>query len=269
MTKPFTFSRIYNWIVRNGTFFFKFLSYSKISTISYTLHLPLIWLHLVRDVPLYVEKRWVRCPDICLVDEIYLKKVYNLVPSFEPTGPTTLVDCGANTGFFALNYLKKNCNIIAIEPELKNVETLKNNLAGYSKLTVIPKGLMQTCGKAKLRIAESVTNSIITSDTPTHSHYEEVEIDVINLDSLSSIVPKDDNVLLKIDVEGAEVDVLRGGTEFIKKHSPKIVIETHSPELEKEVNSILTAHAYSKVHSFDLTEGGHAKVLYYEITGKL
>jgi len=35
--------------------------------------------------------------------------------------------------------------------------------------------------------------------------------------------------VIKVDIEGAEVDFLRGGLRTLKKHKPSLFIETHNP----------------------------------------
>jgi hypothetical protein len=49
---------------------------------------------------------------------------------------------------------------------------------------------------------------------------------------------------VKIDVEGAEADVLRGSQVLLSKYRPALVIETHSPQLEQVCQEILVAHGY-------------------------
>ncbi len=45
--------------------------------------------------------------------------------------------------------------------------------------------------------------------------------------------------LLKIDIEGFELDVLDEAIKTIKKYHPKIIIETHSRALEKQTKEFL------------------------------
>jgi methyltransferase, FkbM family len=51
--------------------------------------------------------------------------------------------------------------------------------------------------------------------------------------------------LIKIDVEGFELYVLRGAIETIKKNKPRIIIETQSKELRIRTNEILSSVGYS------------------------
>ena len=49
--------------------------------------------------------------------------------------------------------------------------------------------------------------------------------------------------LIKIDVEGGEVDVIEGGINLIEKHSPMIIVETDELNLKK-INEILAKFGY-------------------------
>ncbi len=54
--------------------------------------------------------------------------------------------------------------------------------------------------------------------------------------------------LLKIDVEGFEIEVLEGTIKTIKKYHPKIIIETHSRALEKQTKEFLSRLNYDLKH---------------------
>jgi hypothetical protein len=51
--------------------------------------------------------------------------------------------------------------------------------------------------------------------------------------------------LLKVDVEGAEGEVLRGATRLLREHRPHVLVETHSAELERECGDLLIAAGYA------------------------
>lgn len=51
--------------------------------------------------------------------------------------------------------------------------------------------------------------------------------------------------LLKIDVEGAELDVLRGGERVLQIHRPVVVCELHGSQCEDDVRAILSTYGYA------------------------
>ncbi len=55
---------------------------------------------------------------------------------------------------------------------------------------------------------------------------------------------KDSKVLIKVDVEGAEAIVLNGMSDLLKKNECRLIIETHSVQLEKHCIDFLGRHGY-------------------------
>ena len=50
--------------------------------------------------------------------------------------------------------------------------------------------------------------------------------------------------LLKIDVEGAERDVLNGASRILADEHPQVIVETHSADLEQSCAELLLEHGY-------------------------
>ena len=63
--------------------------------------------------------------------------------------------------------------------------------------------------------------------------HEIVEIDV-EIDTLDNVIPKDLKIdFIKIDVEGGEFDVMKGGRNIIEKYKPIIIFEFEKEAAEK------------------------------------
>jgi hypothetical protein len=60
--------------------------------------------------------------------------------------------------------------------------------------------------------------------------------------------------VIKIDAEGAEVDILHGAARLLREHRPRLLIEVHSQELEDECDRLLTQAGYQTtvVHNREL-----------------
>lgn len=57
------------------------------------------------------------------------------------------------------------------------------------------------------------------------------------------VIPRAD--VIKIDVEGAEAMVLKGGTDLLRSDRPRMFLEIHSRELARECNDLLEGLGYS------------------------
>jgi hypothetical protein len=49
---------------------------------------------------------------------------------------------------------------------------------------------------------------------------------------------------LKVDVDGAELEVLRGAEQLLREHGPAVVLETHAPDLEEACGALLAGAGY-------------------------
>jgi len=73
---------------------------------------------------------------------------------------------------------------------------------------------------------------------------EEIRVPITKLDTLLSEGGLPVPNLVKIDVEGAEIDVLDGATKTLKELTPKVFLEAHSRALANECTSRLRVYGY-------------------------
>jgi FkbM family methyltransferase len=146
----------------------------------------------------------------------------------------TCLDVGANVGAVALalaKYVGPSGKVYAFEPGPPNQQRLRNNF------TLNPGLLGRTelleCGVAdkpgELWWAEEHGNpgNALLSDKGTH------KIQVITLDAFLSSRQLDHVDFVKIDVEGMELQVMRGAAEVLRSFQPAVYFET----LPRYVNS--------------------------------
>lgn len=157
---------------------------------------------------------------------------------------SVFVDIGAHIGKYAVPVAKAlgECGlVVAIEPHPDNYGLLLRNI-DLNKLRNV----------VALRIAAWSSEEELTLFTGEYSTRHSVKKN----HGLGSIVVKAkplDNVLeeigvnrvdlIKIDVEGAEVEVLKGMSETMKRHHPVIVVEVWS-ENSKLVEEIVSQFGY-------------------------
>lgn len=139
-------------------------------------------------------------------------------------------DIGANVGFFSVIAAKLVGNtgkVYAFEPGKENAATVRHNveLNNFKWVEVIEKAVSHTSGTGQLLLAEySGGHALATADVPPDLTGE-VTVDLVSIDELieqQQIMPPN---FVKVDVEGAELDVLQGMRETIETHKPTIIYE--------------------------------------------
>ncbi|MBC8156285.1 MAG: FkbM family methyltransferase [Bacteroidetes bacterium] len=138
-------------------------------------------------------------------------------PFFKGFNPTLIVDVGANTGEFILNARAAfpNARLLAFEPHPDAIKTLQTTHRNDSHFVLQPVGLGSETGTATLYVPDFSPGSSIVAK-PTGEH-REVTIAIRQLDEFIDHIPSEGSVLIKIDVEGYELEVLRGGRAFLAK----------------------------------------------------
>ena len=130
-----------------------------------------------------------------------------------------MVDVGANIGRWARHFHTDYDQIFCYEPANYNFECLEKNVEHQTNIHVRNYGLGQTKHTASLSIAvQDHLGSTMAKPDP-NGDIEIQKLDDQNLPNLD---------LLKIDVEGFETEVLKGGQNIIKDQKPLIAIERHA-----------------------------------------
>jgi FkbM family methyltransferase len=139
----------------------------------------------------------------------------------------TFYDVGANAGFFTL--LGAKCvgasgRVISVEPLTRNIEMLEKHLSinGITNVRVVGKAISDHVGTACFSIEGHSTSKL--------SPEGQAKIEVTTLDALVDEIgfPPD---LVKVDIEGAEIDLLRGAKKVLEKFRPIIFLAVHSNEI--------------------------------------
>lgn len=146
--------------------------------------------------------------DQIVIDEIWKENVYEVNGGrFNIKGTT--VDLGANIGAFSILAANHGCKVLAVEPEPHNVSALINNINlnnMQDKITVAVVGVSDFNGITT--ISDNGGGSSIKDGSDTDS-----AINVITLDELFYQYDIDEVNVLKIDVEGSEVEIILGASK--------------------------------------------------------
>jgi FkbM family methyltransferase len=148
---------------------------------------------------------------------IWQTGVYDLAPSetiwrlLEP-GETAL-DVGANIGYFTSLMSARGCRVTSFEPHPAVFEELSRNSANWQGVTLVNVGLAETAGSAYLEVpAQFVTNRGMA------------KLGTSGLEIRTETLDDHPATFAKIDVEGFEAEVLRGGAKTIKRRQLRDIV---------------------------------------------
>ncbi len=148
----------------------------------------------------------------------------------------TFLDIGANAGIYSYHFKNKMKKIVAFEP-VKEILVSLENLKSRN-VEIHNCALSNNNDYLEIHIPvdkHGNTISYIASLEPRSENTIKRKIEVKMLDDFNY-----QNVsLIKIDVEGHELEVLKGGYETINKYKPHLVIEIEQRHLAYDMSKTL------------------------------
>lgn len=149
----------------------------------------------------------------------------------EPGG--TFIDIGANEGVYSLYAaarVGRKGRVVAVEPSPREIASLRANLSLNPRLhvSVVEAAVAETNGWADFHVAEFAhagQNALASLATGAIPIVEKRAVPTVALDTLVERLPGGKVDIVKIDVEGAELGVLRGAAETLRKSRPVFLLE--------------------------------------------
>lgn len=153
---------------------------------------------------------------------------YDLWPAFlrNDSNPWSLVDVGANVGDFvkAAANLRRFDSIYAFEPQPSCHDELVRSLKDLPRTTLIPAAVGRQEGSLDLHItANNRMASALPPDETVKAAYSSGDFDVsekitVPMVTLDTTIPHDLEIgLLKLDVQGFEIEVLAGASSTLRR----------------------------------------------------
>lgn len=151
-----------------------------------------------------------------------------VVDGLAPGG--VFLDVGANVGFFSLlaaRAVGATGSVHAIEPVPSNARQVEINAAanGFANISVVEAAASSTSGTTTLLLAEHPGGAVVASAGTPPDPAGSLEVRTVTVDELVRSGALRPPTVIKIDVEGAEVDALEGMVETLREHRPVVVCE--------------------------------------------
>lgn len=154
-----------------------------------------------------------------------------------------VLDIGANIGYMALAYavMLPGSRIQAFEPSPQNYGYLVSNTLNFPSIVPQSVGLHHERARCTLRMPSESQNARMNSSEYRNpgllSLYGEGEVisadvELLPLDEWVKGYDRRDRIgFIKIDVEGNELNVLRGAKAFLAQHGPAVEVEANPATL--------------------------------------
>lgn len=171
---------------------------------------------------------------------------------------SVILDIGANIGYTTLYYSfnEKVASVISFEPLRQNLKCLNSNLNGNKKTYVIPFAISSKASVMTFDIPDygiewnhGNTGLVSSVGLGRETKYRQTSISLSLDDALNFFKNLSKPIgYIKIDVEGAELEVLKGGLNLISYFKPIVQVEFNRKTLAvndaESIISLFVNHGY-------------------------
>lgn len=212
--------------------------------------------------------------DFQLYQQIFVENVFNfqaikeLIKKNEPV----VFDLGANCGFFTLRTLDffPKAKIYAFEPQKKVNEKFKETIKSNKLQDIISLEEFavgdRNCQSTFYENRSPISASLLKEKVSRRSIRKKYPVEIVSLNWFVEefSVPSPD--ILKIDVEGSELDVLKGSTDFLNDISI-LLIEVHPPICTADqIEGFLQSFGFERSKSLERSQNKDQDLVFVNCT---
>jgi FkbM family methyltransferase len=190
----------------------------------------------------------VRTSEVFIFHEIYESLQYDRHADFIPQRGWTVFDVGANIGVFTVLQARHGAKVYSFEPNPDSYGRLSRNVAANSLsecVRLFPTALGDKRGAGSLHVIGGGTTGGVVTSVEAGASPSGVAVPIATLDEIVATLPGLFIDLLKIDAEGSEAAILRGGEQTLGRVQ-RIMVEYHSRDLLHQVSEILVRNGFAQ-----------------------
>jgi FkbM family methyltransferase len=164
-------------------------------------------------------------------------------------------DIGANIGFFSVIAAKlvTSCgHVYAFEPVRENAACIRRNikLNNFSQISVLEKAVSNSVGEGEMLLTLHPGGHALSTVCTPPDLKSSFTVELVSIDDLlaqKKLLPPN---LVKIDVEGAELNVLKGMKQTIQQFKPIIIYEVDDgnekslKQKSQEIETFISSFGY-------------------------
>jgi FkbM family methyltransferase len=162
-----------------------------------------------------------------------------------------LFDIGANVGYYTIlgaRLVGSQGKVIAVEPVIRNLVYLYKHtlLNKASNVFIIPAACSDTSSLAAFSLGQDYSTGCLANHHQAGNTSERASflVPTITVDAIVQQLGSCPDVI-KVDVEGAELSVLKGAQVTLREAKPRVLLSTHSAALRLNCLEYLTELGYT------------------------
>jgi FkbM family methyltransferase len=178
-------------------------------------------------------------PDVGAIVQNLVRHEYGRLPV--GLAPRLIIDAGGYIGDVAIYFLNRypGSHVISLEPDLANLELARENLAPYGKrVRLVPAGLWSH--ETTQHIAGEFTGARLGDES-----HGGVPVTCTDVKSIVEESGHDAIDILKLDIEGAEEEVITKSSDGWLSRTKILIVEFHSTQITERCTRHLLAHGFA------------------------
>ncbi|OBJ54183.1 FkbM family methyltransferase [Mycobacterium sp. 1423905.2] len=188
------------------------------------------------------------------------------------TDGATVVDVGASWGLFTYHLahrVGKAGRVYSFEPHPDNAPMLRRLAASRAGVHFRQVAVSDTAGSAELIVPQHHNRQVTAQSSLAHGFdgqgvgVRRLHVPTVRLDD--EIGADTDVDFVKIDVEGHELSVLRGGSSLLRRCRPTILIEIEQRHLEVPIHDVFDAIQDLGYHLFSITGSALRPIAQFDV----
>lgn len=200
-----------------------------------------------------------------LIHDVYRSMVdheEDIVEQFSPKIGDIVIDVGAAFGFYTILASKRvgqHGRVVAIEPQPDNFEMLNKNIKLNKLANIVTLNYAVSSKKTTLKLYSTYST---VQERAGQSLQSYIEVRADTLDNLLLQADIGEVNWIKVDVEGAELEVLKGAVGIMSRSRDiALLVEVHSPDLVRPILEL--CELYKLRVEFEKTYGnGNSHLLF-------
>lgn len=169
-----------------------------------------------------------------------------------------LYDIGANVGFLTLigaSLVGPTGAVYAFEPVPENAASIARNarLNDYAYVNVLRYGVSDRAGRSRLHLAEHPGGAVLATAGRPPDLKGTIEVEVVTIDEVVATGGLRPPTVVKLDVEGAELHVLRGMIGTLERYRPVVVYEIDDMVVTNFDSKCAACEGFLAEHGYDVS----------------